>query len=117
MGRRVMAVLAAIVVGLIGVAAVMVYASGAEARAVADQRPQSVFIAKELVPSGTSAADAVAKGLMVTTPVAAKGVPAGALTSVSDATGKLVALTDISPGEFVLTSRFGLTPVGQKAIQ
>jgi len=117
MGRRVMAVLAAIVVGLIGVAAVMVYASGAEARAVADQRPQTVFIAKGIVPSGTSAADAVAKGLMAPTLVAAKGVPAGALTAVSDATGKLVALTDISPGEFVLTSRFGLTPVGQKAIQ
>jgi pilus assembly protein CpaB len=117
MGRRVMAVLAAVVVGLIGVVAVLVYASGANSRAVADQRPQTVFIAQALVPSGTRAADAVAKGLIVPTQIAAQGVPVGALSKVDEATGKLVALTDIAPGEFVVASRFGTTPLGQKAIQ
>lgn len=117
MGRRVIAVLAAVVVGLIGVASVLFYANGADARAVADQRPQTVFVAQQLVPSGTSASDAVAKGLMVPTQVAAKGVPAGALTKVDAANGKLVALTDIAPGEFVVASRFGTTPLGAKAIQ
>lgn len=117
MGRRVMAVLVAVVVGLIGVAAVMIYATGADARAVADQRPQTVFIAQALVPSGTSAADAVAKGLIAPAQIAAKGVPAGALNKVDAATGKLVALSDIAQGEFVVASRFGTTPLGQKAIQ
>jgi len=117
MGRRVMAVLAAMLVGFIGVVAVLLYAKGADSRAVADQRPQTVFIAQELVPSGTTAADAVAKGLMVPTQIAAKGVPVGALTKVDGATGKLVALTDIVAGDFVVASRFGTTPLGQKAIQ
>jgi pilus assembly protein CpaB len=117
MGRRVMAVFAAMVVGLIGVVAVLVYANGADARAVADQRPQTVYIAQGLVPAGTTAADAVAKGLMVPTRIAAKGVPAGALSTVDAATGKLVALTDIAAGEFVTASRFGTTPTGAKAIQ
>jgi pilus assembly protein CpaB len=117
MGRRVIAVLAAMVVGLIGVAAVLLYAGGADARAVADQRPQTVFVAQGLVPAGTTAADAVAKGLMVPTKIAAKGVPAGALTTVDAATGKLVALTDIAAGDFVIASRFGTTPTGAKAIQ
>jgi pilus assembly protein CpaB len=117
MGRRVMAVLAAMVVGLIGVAAVLFYASGADARAVADQRPQTVYVAQQLVPSGTTAADAVAKGLMVPTKIAAKGVPAGALTTVDAATGRLVALSDIAAGSFVVASRFGATPTGSKAIQ
>jgi pilus assembly protein CpaB len=112
-----MAVMAAVVVGLIGVAAVLIYANGADSRAVADQRPQTVFIAKELIVSGTTAADAVVKGLMVPTPIAAKGVPIGALSKVDDATAKLVALTDIAPGEFVVASRFGTTPLGQRAIQ
>ena len=112
-----MAVLAAMLVGLIGVAAVLLYAKGADTRAVADQRPQTVLVAAELVPSGTTAADAVAKGLMVPTQIAAKGVPAGALTKVDAATGRLVALTDIAKGDFVLASRFGMTPTGQKAIQ
>jgi len=117
MGRRVMAVLAALVVGLIGVAAVLLYAKGADARAVADQRPRTVFIAQERVPSGTTAADAVAKGLMVPTQIAAKGVPAGALTKVDTANGKLMALTDIAQGDFVVAARFGTTPLGQRAIQ
>jgi len=117
MGRRVMAVLAAMVVGMIGVAAVLFYASGADARAVADQRPQTVYVAQELVPSGITAADAVAKGLMVPTKIAAKGVPAGALTTVDAATGRLVALSDIAAGSFVVASRFGTTPTGSKAIQ
>jgi pilus assembly protein CpaB len=117
MGRRVMAVLAAIVVGLIGVAAVLLYAKGADARAVADQKPQTVFVAQELVPSGTSATDAVARGLMAPTQIAAKGVPQGALTKVDAVNGKLVALSDIAQGDFVVASRFGTTPLGQKAIQ
>lgn len=117
MGRRVMAVLAALVVGLIGVAAVLLYAKGADGRAVAGQRPQTVFIAQERVPSGTTAADAVAKGLMVPTQIAAKGVPAGALTKINAANGKLMALTDIAQGDFVVASRFGTTPLGQRAIQ
>jgi|SRR5450631_664815 len=117
MGRRVMAVFAAMVVGLIGVVAVLVYANGADARAVADQRPQTVYLTQGLVPAGTTAADAVAKGLMVPTRIAAKGVPVGALSTVDAATGKLVALTDIAAGEFVTASRFGTTPTGAKAIQ
>lgn len=117
MGRRVLVVLAAVVVALIGVVAVVVYAQGADTRAVADQQPRTVFIAAKLVPAGTTAAEAVATGLMVPTQVAAKGLPLGALSTVDAATGKLLALTDIAPGEFVTASRFGTTPLGQKAIQ
>ena len=117
MGRRVLAVLAAVVVALIGVVAVVVYANGADARAVADQQPHTVYIAKLLVPAGTTAAEAVATGLIVPTQVAAKGMPIGALSTINDATGKLLAMTDIAPGEFVVASRFGTTPLGQKAIQ
>jgi pilus assembly protein CpaB len=117
MGRRVIAVLAAMLVGLVGVAAVLLYANGADARAVAGQQVQTVFLAQERVPAGTTAADAVAKGLIVSTKIAAKGVPVGALTAAQAANAKNVALTDIVPGDFVLASRFGSTPTGQKAIQ
>ena len=76
-----------------------------------------MYIAKLLVPAGTTAAEAVATGLIVPTQVAAKGMPIGALSTIDDATGKLLAMTDIAPGEFVVASRFGTTPLGQKAIQ
>src|SRR5450631_1313081 len=117
MGRRVIAVLVAMLVGLVGVAAVLLYAQGADARAVAGQQVQSVYVAQERVPAGTTAADAVAKGLMTPTKIASKGVPAGALTRVDAANGKLVALTDIAQGDFVMAGRFGTTPTGLKAIQ
>jgi len=117
MGRRVIAVLAAVLVGLIGVGAVLVYAMGADSRAVAGQQPQTVFVAQERIPSGTTAADAVSRGLMVQTKIAAIGVPAGALTKVDATNGKLMAITDIGAGEFVVASRFGKAPTGQKAIQ
>jgi len=117
MKGRALAVLAAIVVGMIGVGAVLFYAKGADARAVEDQLPQTVFVAKDLVPAGTTAADAVAKGLIVPTQIAAKGVPVGALTAIDAATGKLVAVSDIAAGDFVVAGRFGATPKGQSAIQ
>lgn len=116
MGRRVLAVLAAVVVGLIGVVMVLFYAKGADNRAVADQAPQTVYVAQSLVPAGTTAADAVAKGLMAPTQVAAKGFPAGGLSKMDAATNKLVALSDIVPGELVISSRFGTAVLGTKAI-
>jgi pilus assembly protein CpaB len=49
--------------------------------------------------------------------VAAKGLPLGALTAVTDDNSRLVAVSDIPPGEYVQESRFGTTPVGRKAIE
>ena len=117
MGRRLMAVVAAVFIGLIGVVSVLFYANGADTRAVASQVPQTVLIAKALVPSGTSAADAVAKGLIAPVQIAAKGVPVGALSKVDAATAKLVALTDIAPGEFVVAGRFGAQSLSTGAIK
>ena len=36
---------------------------------------------------------------------------------MTDSNSSLLALTDIQPGEFVLSSRFGTTPAGTKAIE
>ena len=107
MGRRVLAIAAALLVALLGAAGVVVYAQSADARAVAGQTTQQVYIAAAPVPEGTSAAEAVAQKLLVPQSVVAKGVPAGALVSVSGATGALVATSTISQGEIVLASRFG----------
>ena len=107
MGRRVLAIAAALLVALLGAAGVVVYAQSADARAVAGQATQQVYIAAAPVPEGTSAGEAVAQKLLVLQSVVAKGVPAGALTSVTGGTGALVATSTISQGEIVLASRFG----------
>lgn len=117
MGRRVIAVFAAAVIALIGVASVLLYARGADARAVSANQPSTVYVSKALIPSATTLKDALRGGLLVKTTVPAKGLPAGALSKVDDTNSNLLALTDIGPGEYVLESRFGTTPVGTKAIE
>ena len=117
MGRRIVAIFAAALVALVGVVAVLLYARGADARAVASQQPSPVYVVQSVVPAGTTLKDAVQNGLIVKTSVAAKGVPAGALTAVDGGNGGLFAVSDIQPGEYVLANRFGVKPVGTKAIE
>lgn len=116
MGRRIVAIFVAALVALIGVVAVLMYARGADSRAVASQQPSPVYVVRSVVPAGTTLKDAVQNGLIVKTSVAAKGVPAGALTGVDGSNGGLFALSDIQTGEYVLADRFGVKPVGTRAI-
>ncbi|GAA2739310.1 hypothetical protein GCM10009867_34840 [Pedococcus aerophilus] len=117
MGRRLVAIFAAALVALVGVTAVLLYARGADARAVAAQQPTSVYVVQSLVPAGTTLKDSVQNGLIIKTSIAAAGVPAGALAGVDGSNGGLYATTDIQPGEYVLADRFGVKPVGEKAIE
>jgi pilus assembly protein CpaB len=117
MGRRVVSIFAAALIALIGVAAVVMYARGADARAVAANQPVSVYVSKAAVPSSTTLKDALRQGLIVKTQVAAKAAPVGALSEVTDQNSNLLALTDISPGEYIQAARFGSTPTGTKAIE
>lgn len=117
MGRRSLAILAATLIALLGVVSVLLYANRADARAVAGQQPKTVFVTTALLPSGTTLKDAVRTGLLKQTTVAAKGLPLGALTAITDENSRLVAVSDIPPGEYVQESRFGATPVGRKAIE
>ena len=117
MGRRLVAIFAAALVALLGVTAVLLYARSADDRAVASQEPVNVYTVKTLVPAGTTLKDAVQNGLIVKTSVAAKGQPVGALTGVDGSNGGLFAVSDLQPGEYVLSARFGVKPVGVKAIE
>lgn len=106
MGRRVAAVAIALVVALVGAVAVVGYARAADSRAVAGQQTVDVYLSTAKVPAGTTAQEAVNRKLIVLKPVVAKGVPAGALTTIDPQTAGLVASSAIMPGEVVLASRF-----------
>ena len=117
MGRRILAILAAAVIALIGAVLVLLYARGADARAVADASPTTVYVSNVVVPAGTSLKEAVRLQQITKTQVAARSLPAGALTTVDDTNSALVALADIPPGQYVLAAAFGETPLGEKALQ
>lgn len=116
MGRRVIALVAAALVAIFGVVAMLVYVNGADRRAVINADPQRVYITEKVVPAGTTLAQALESKWIVETVVAAKSKPIGALTEVDDAKKKLVAITDIGLGEFVLAGRFGEKVSAQSAL-
>ncbi len=117
MGRRILAILTAAVIALVGAVLVLVYARGADARAVAAASPTKVYVSNTVIPAGTSLKDAVRLGQLVQTDVAARAKPLGALEKVDENNSDLVALTDVQPGQYVLSAAFGDTPVGEKALQ
>ena len=117
MGRRTIAIVAAVLLALVGVLAVVLYANGADQRAVAAAQPRAVFVTEQTVPAGTTLNDAIAGGLITQTSLPAKSVPAGALTAVTEDNKNLVALTDIAAGEYIQSGRFGTTPQGSQAIR
>ena len=117
MGRRILAIAAAAVIALIGAVLVLLYARGADNRAVAAASPTAVYVSNTAVPAGTSLKEALRLQEIAQTQVPARSLTAGALTTVDDSNSALVALTDIAPGQYLLAAGFGETPTGQAALQ
>ena len=106
MTRRILAAVLAVALALVAAVAVLFYARTADARALAGQQAVSVYVASELVPAGTTAKQAEESGLITKELIAAKAVPNGALTSISERIAGLQATSDIVPGELVVSQRF-----------
>ncbi len=117
MNRRVLAIFVAVLLAIIGATLVITYAKNADQRAIANAQPTKVYLAQKLIPSGMTLKDAQRTGLFVETQVAAKAVPVGALKTVDASNNSLLALSDVQPGEILIASWFGSTPVGAKAIE
>jgi pilus assembly protein CpaB len=117
MGRRILAIGAAVLLAIIGATLVLVYALRADQRALEGQQPERVYVVSETVPSGTSLKEALRQELIEPTQVARAGLPAGALQSVDPSNQELLALTDIPIGTYVLGASFGEQPLSQKAIE
>ena len=117
MNRRFIAVLVAVLLAIGGGALVLTYAKNADNRAIAGAQPASVWVAEKLIPAGTTLKDAQRTELIRETKVASVALPAGALQTIDADNNALLALSDVQPGEYLLSARFGSTPVGTKAIE
>ena len=105
MARRIGLLVVALAVALFGTGAVLTYASRANARAMADQAPVEVLIAKEVIPAGMTAEQVQQKKLVETSSVPKRVVPKGALTDLAAEAGQVLG-QDVQPGEMVLQARF-----------
>ena len=116
MGRRFVAIIAAGVVALIGVAALLLLRQerglpgGRRSGAGVGLRGQGAG-AGRYRPQGRRQRPAHRQGHPP-----AKSVPGDHLKAVDTTNESLLALGDIAPGQYILNSQFGTTPTGRKAI-
>jgi pilus assembly protein CpaB len=102
MKRRLLTVVLALVLAAIGTSGVLVYVSGADARAMTGIKAVSVLVAKKLIPADTSARTALAGGLLATEQLPAASVPADAVRSIDPALSPLVTSAAVQPGQLLL---------------
>lgn len=107
MKRRFALFAMAFLVALASTGAVFLYVSKVDARAVADQQPVKVLVAKQRIPAGTKASAAVAGDLAELKTFARGSVPDGALGDAEEVAAEQVALADFFPGEVLLAAKFG----------
>ena len=105
MQSRVLAILIAVVLALVATAALVVYVNGADRRAIANQEPVAVLVAKETIKAGTSGEDAQNLKLVAPKLVPRESAVVGAFRSWSQLEGKFAAV-DIMKGEQLLPTRW-----------
>ena len=103
MTRRILGVLAAILLALVGTAALVVYVSSAEQRALAGERLVEVYVVTTVIPSGTPAEDI--ENLVIVEQVPVKIRAQAAVDSLPALAGS-VAAVDLLPGEQLVAGRF-----------
>ena len=109
MGRRLALLIAAVLVAAVGTGLVFAYTKKADDRAIADQQPVNVLVAKTTISAGTRVVDAATAAAFELKELPKSAVAPGALSSV-DAVKEQVALTTIFPGQQLLAGMFGATP-------
>ncbi|MBT2567415.1 flagellar biosynthesis protein FlgA [Arthrobacter sp. ISL-85] len=106
MKSRLLAGTAAVALALVGALLIIVYASGADQRAVASIEPKDVLVVSKAVPAGTPVSEMAAS--LVTKKVPASAVSTSALSSLDGKAGTVSAI-DLVPGEQLLAERL-ITP-------
>jgi pilus assembly protein CpaB len=106
MTRRTLLLIAAVIVAAVGTGLVFAYVHGVNDRAIADQSPQKVLVAKSTIAAGTTAADAAKAGALELVDVAKKQVAPGALSDIAPISTQ-VALAPVFQGQQIVSQMFG----------
>ncbi|MEV6600783.1 Flp pilus assembly protein CpaB [Actinoplanes sp. NPDC051346] len=106
MRRRLLAVLVAAVLAGVGCLAVVAYVRGADQRALAGRAAVWVFVSKQRIPAGTSAAAIRDGGYTERVQMPAGTVPGTALGEVGSQLDGLVLTADLGPSQLLLRGMF-----------
>jgi pilus assembly protein CpaB len=113
--RRLALLIAAVVIAAVGTSLVFFYVQNADNRAIADQKPVTVLVAKKAIAAGTRVIDAANAGAFQTKELPASAVAPGALSTV-DPVKDFVALGSIFPGQQLISGMFGATAATNASI-
>lgn len=106
MTRRTVLLFLALLVAALGTAAVFVYVNGINKRAIANQQPVRVLVAKQFIPLGTPVSSASASGAFFLRSYPKDLVPVGSIANTAGIASD-VAITAIYPGQQIVTAEFG----------
>ena len=105
MGRRTLLLVAALVVAALGTLLIFGYVRNADNRALKDQQPVEVLVAKTLIKAGALGSEAERLGSFDLKKIPRSATIAGVLSDprpIAD----LVAVSDIYPGEQIISAKF-----------
>lgn len=114
MSRRLTLLLTAVVIAAAGTALVFLYVKNADDRALADQRPVRVLVAKNTIPAGTSMREA-AQGSLEPKTVALSSAVDEPLSSIAQYEDQ-VTLTTIIRGQQLSANMLGKEPLTTAAL-
>lgn len=104
-GKRTGSLLLAVTLAALASVALISYVHGLEKRAYAGVETVDVYVARDTIPAGTTAEDAVERALFSRTPVPRKVVAEGAVKSLDELRGRVADVT-ILKGEQIVGARF-----------
>lgn len=107
MNRRIIAVLAAVVMAAVGAGAVLLYVRSADSRAVAGKQARTVLIAEKQIPAGTNGRALRDGGYLRQTRMPAETVPEDTLAEVEAGLDALVTTAAVQRGQLMLRTMFG----------
>ena len=115
MGRRLALLIAAVLVAAIGTGLVFAYVKKADDRAIADQKPVTVLVAKTTIAAGTRVVDAANSGAFEQKEFPEAAVVPGALSS-TEAVKDQVVVSTIFAGQQLLSGMFAATAASASSI-
>jgi pilus assembly protein CpaB len=107
MNRRVLAVLAAVILAATGTGAVLLYLRSADARALQGKETRAVLVADKQIPAGTEAATLEKEGYVRQVRMPAETLPEDALDSVGTDLEALVTTGPVQRGQLLLRAMLG----------
>ena len=102
MTRRILTIILAIVLAVVGTGAVLLYVKGADQRAIAGQKAVTVLVATQQIPAGVAAGTALSEGLLSRQKLPAASVPFDAVRLISPELKDLVLSADLPSGQLLL---------------